>query len=304
MKKKIVRIVIGILVVLSIAYTGASYYMMQVVTEPKVLSYNQIKTRLQERYSINIDEIPVSKTTVSASDDFKIETFIYRNPNPSGRVIVLSHGIRQNGQSMLNFFPMYQALGFDIVGFSYRNHGESSKSFTTLGKYEVKDLQAVMDYAHSQFGENVKYGIHGVSMGASVMIKYAAQNEAKGKYHFLISDCAFADFGALLNTRFKEDYSTISFLPLVQSSNFISKIIGRGDFFENQPKRDVENITVPMLFVHGKKDAYIPIDHVYQLHSAKKGKKILFEVEEGVHAENLYADKTGYNSAVEKLLAE
>lgn len=276
--------------------------MMQVVTEPNVGSYNAIKTTLDSKYNVKIEDIALDKTTLKTADGINLETFVYKNPKPSGKVIILSHGIRQSGYWMLSFFPMYQALGFDIVGFSYRNHGSSSKTATTYGKDEVTDLQTVVDYAHSQFGDKVTYGIHGVSMGAAIMLQYAAQAKEQHKYQFLISDCAFADLGQLLKTRLNEDYPAISFLPLVQSSSFTSQLVGRGSFFDIVPQRSVEKIEVPILFVHGKKDTYIPLEHVHQLYEKKHDKKQLLEVEEGTHAENYLFGKAVYEEAVKNFI--
>lgn len=295
MKKKIwTRVLIILLTIVTFGYAALSYYMMQVVTEPKADNFDSIKEKLATKYDVVLDEIPMEKTKVTTSDGMELETVVYKNPNPTGKVIVLSHGVRQNAQEMFTFFPMYQALGFDIVSFSYRNHGQSTKSFTTFGLNEVRDLDAIMKFAHTTFGESVTYGIHGVSMGAGIMLRYASQSASQPLYQYLISDCSFADFEELLNTRLDEDYPPLSFLPLVESANIISKMIGRGDLGQVKPREDVRNIKAPVLFVHGKKDAYIPEYHVQELYNAKTGEKALFEVEEAPHAESYLYDRTGY----------
>ncbi|MGL4663121.1 MAG: alpha/beta hydrolase [Culicoidibacterales bacterium] len=300
--KKTIRIVLSLLVLLMVAYAGVSYYMMNVVTEPNVHAGAKIKSILNSKYGVNTEEIPLTTLALDTPDGMKIETNVYRNPKPSGKVIVLSHGIRQNGQMMLQFFNFYQSLGFDIVTFSYRNHGESTKSATTFGKYEVADLAAVMKYAHLQFGENVTYGIHGISMGSAIMIQYAAQNVNNNMYHYLISDCAFSDLGSLLMTRLKEDYTAISFLPLVQSASSISSLIGRGSFFDILPKNDIKKITVPMLFLHSEKDDYIPISHTKELYDLKSGQKEFSIMKNGAHAESYLTNKIEYEQALKKVI--
>lgn len=304
MKRKGIKIVICLSLIFSAVYMGVSYYMMQQVTEPKVGSTELIRTSLLEKYHVDRNKLPFDVTTLTANDGLKIETQVYRNPKPSGHVVVLSHGIRQSGEMMLQFFPMYEALGFDIVTFSYRNHGESSKTVTTFGKYEVNDLKLVMDFAHNQFGEKVKYTIHGISMGSAIMLQYASQYKALKQYDYLISDCAFADLGQLLKTRLQIEYPPLSFLPLVSTASWISSSMGRGSFFDIAPENDVKQIEVPILFIHGKKDDYIPIEHAYKLYQAKTDKKKLIEMENGKHAESYLYNKNVYEEAVQMFYQE
>lgn len=287
-----------ILLLLSVSYAGVSYYMMLVVTEPKVETYDKIEHDLKVKYEVNIESLPLEKTMVESVDGIQLETLLYRNPKRSGKVVVLSHGIRQNGELMLQFFNMYDQLGFDIITFSYRNHGKSTKSVTTFGKTETADLHAIMSYAHQQFGEDSTYSIHGVSMGAAIMLQYGHQYKAEKQYDYLVSDCGFADLGQILTTRFQDEYHPISFLPLVQSASFISKHIGRGDFFDIAPQNDVRHIEAPILFIHGKHDRYIPIEHAYALYQARPEKSRLVEMEYGGHAESYLYNKQHYEEVI------
>lgn len=296
--KKIIKIAFCFSLAFIVLYGGVSYYMMQQVTEPNVGSTELIRTSLLEKYHVDRNALPFEMKTLIASDGVEIETQVYRNPNPSGQVVVLSHGVRQSGEMMLQFFPMYEAMGFDIVTFSYRNHGKSSKTATTFGKYEVGDLKLVVDFAHEQFGSNVKYTIHGISMGSAIMLQYASQYKEQKKYDYLISDCSFADFEQLLSTRLQVDYPPLSFLPLIATASWISSSMGRGSFYDIVPKNDVKQIEVPILFIHGKNDNYIPIEHAYELYAAKPNKKKLIEVINGGHAESYLYNKNVYEEAV------
>lgn len=304
MKRKLTIVCVCISLALGLAYSGVSYYMMKQVTEPKIGSQALIRSTLIEKYHVDRSQLPFETTMLTNSDGTKIETQLYRNPQPTGKVVVLSHGIQQSGEMMLQFFPMYQAMGFDIVTFSYRNHGESSKSFTSFGKYEVSDLKMVMEFAHQQFGEEVQYTIHGISMGSAIMLQYAKQYKENKQYDYLIADCSFADLGQLLNTRLQIEYPPLSFLPLVSTASFISSSIGRGSFSDIAPKNDVKQIEVPILFIHGKNDDYIPIDHAYALYEAKQGKKQLVEMERGKHAESYLYNKEAYETAVKTFYQE
>lgn len=294
-QKKIIKALILVLVCISISYAVLSYYMMTLVTEPKTYSREIVQSTLKEKYAVDLSRLGLEQTMLKSSENTEIETLIYRNPRPSGNVIIFSHGVRQNAQMMLQFFHFYSDKGFDILTFSYRNHGESTKGVTTFGKYEVSDLKRVVEYGKQLFGEEKTYGIHGISMGSAIMLQYAGQMKEK-TVDYLISDCSFSDLGKLLIQRLEIDYRPIAFLPLVQSASMISEVMGRGSFFEISPKKAIEKITVPILLIHGKRDAYIAFQHAEELYqSAPQGSRLV-EMEKGGHAESYLENREKYEA--------
>lgn len=293
MNKKIIIIIVAFLIILG-SFFSASYYFMTLVTEPVVESYETIHNRLINDVGVDVEKISLEKTTLKTSDNFDIETLVYRNPNPSKKVVVLSHGIKQNAYEMFTFFEMYREAGFDIVSFSYRNHGNSTKGFTTFGKYEVEDLDTAMDYAHKTFGDSSLYGIHGVSMGAAVTLQYAGLEKSQGKYDFIISDCAFSTLSNELQYRLDVEYKAFAWLPLIKTSSFISKTIGRMDYNEIKPVDKIQNINTPILIVHGTGDEYIKISESELLFNAAKEPKTFLKVENAAHAESYKTNQELY----------
>jgi pimeloyl-ACP methyl ester carboxylesterase len=68
-------------------------------------------------------------------------------------------------------------LGWNIVVFDFREHGQSSHSpmVCTLGFHEIWDVKAVIDHAQRQ-GLSEPYAVMGYSLGGSVGMRWAAQD--------------------------------------------------------------------------------------------------------------------------------
>jgi alpha-beta hydrolase superfamily lysophospholipase len=66
---------------------------------------------------------------------------------------------------------MHLALqrGYSVISYDARNHGVSSKSYTSLGQIESCDLQDVIDYSIRKYDPE-SIGLYGFSMGASTIL--------------------------------------------------------------------------------------------------------------------------------------
>ena len=91
--------------------------------------------------------------------------------------IFICHGFSRRKEDAYKFDWMRRDLGWNLVAFDFREHGQSSHSFhlTTLGYFEIWDVKAVVDQAE-QMGLAKPYVIYGSSMGASVGLRWAAQD--------------------------------------------------------------------------------------------------------------------------------
>lgn len=56
-----------------------------------------------------------------------------------------------------------------MISYDARNHGVSSKSYTSLGQIESCDLQDVIDYSIRKYDPE-SIGLYGFSMGASTIL--------------------------------------------------------------------------------------------------------------------------------------
>ena len=91
--------------------------------------------------------------------------------------VFLCHAYNRRKEDFYGLDWMRRELGWNLVAFDFREHGQSSRSvhLCSLGYHEIWDVKAVIDHAE-KLGLPRPYVIYGASMGASVGLRWAARD--------------------------------------------------------------------------------------------------------------------------------
>jgi len=217
------------------------------------------------------------------------------------RVAIMVHGWTSNRYAMLGYGRIYSTLGFHVYIYDHRNHFRSDRALTTMGHYEAEDLETVIEYVKKEQGDNIVIGTHGESMGSATVMTHI------GRYHnldFVCEDCGYATLKELL----KYQCEVINHLPSFPTLIF-------GDFFFHVlAKSSYKNVNcleslkkcedIPMYFIHGAADAFVPTKYVYKLYDAKPGFKEITIYEGAEHARSLGTHKEEYYKNLTKFLQD
>lgn len=129
---------------------------------------------------------------------------------------------------------------------------------------------------------------------------YAKDNDIS----FLIEDCGYSDLRALYIRRAANfNIPTLLRPVLIKYLSLVCRI--RSGFFleEVSPIKHINEITAPILFIHGDSDTENPTKMVYDLYNTKKtGVKALYIAKGANHAESLKVDKARYEEEVANFL--
>jgi pimeloyl-ACP methyl ester carboxylesterase len=171
-----------------------------------------------------------------------------------------------------------------VVGFDFRGHG-SSEGASTVGDLEVLDLDAAVRWAR-ELGYR-KVVTVGFSMGGSVVVRHAALH---GGVDAVIAVSAPARWYYRGTPPMRRVHMAIDrpLGRLVARTVLHTRISARRWNPIPQAPRDlVARVSpVPLLIVHGDRDAYFPVEHAEQLYEAAREPKELW-IEPGLgHAEN------------------
>ena len=196
-------------------------------------------------------------------------------------VIIFCHG---NSSSQLEIkYYMNEILKEDIniFAFDFSACGRSEGDYISLGFYEKKDLEIVINFVQKL--PNVgSIGLWGHSMGASTILMYAPQDPR------IACVCVDSPFSAL-NKLLKEiSQKEIPLPEFIYSGIYYfirKKIINNNnvDIDEINPIRDVKKIGIPIYFVHAMKDELINCDHSSKLYKACKSSCKYIHICEGGH---------------------
>ncbi|HEX3077728.1 MAG TPA: alpha/beta hydrolase [Lachnospiraceae bacterium] len=248
-------------------------------------------------------------------EDFKLQSdygytlsgsFIPRDPkvvqgDRKERVIVLVHGYTFCQFGSVKYINIFRELGFHCVIYDHRNHGYSDKAVTTMGYYEARDLKKVCDYVREKLGGDIIIGTHGESMGAATVMMNAPLDK---KLSFVIEDCGYSDLSDQLAFNMKNIYHLPRF-PFLKVASIFSRL--RGGIFFNQviPKNEVAKCEwLPMLFLHGEGDDFVPTCMVKEIYEVKKGYRRMRIFPNAAHAESYWNNQEAYKREVEEFLKE
>ena len=203
-------------------------------------------------------------------DGLKLCGILTKPEKETDNCIILCHGITVDKEEDGIFTELAQKLakvGFAVFRFDFRGHGESEgKSIDMTVTGEERDLEATIRFLQD-FGYT-NFGVLGASFagGAVSLFVVRHQNIVKA----LILWNAIIDYHSLLEPElpWPKKYFGEEQMKKLEKQGFIeigsSKFkIGKNLFVELRKLRqwkELQKLKVPILFVHGDKDTYVPFE--------------------------------------------
>ena len=250
-----------------------------------------------EHYDTSFYE-PLEKTdyTVTSFDGYELNVQLLKNPVPTDKYVIISHGHTDNRLGALKYVKMYLDLGFNCIIYDLRGHGLNEPTFTSYGIREGRDIAELVKDTRSRYPVISQLGLHGESLGAA---SSAASLKYKPEVDFVVADCGFADIDNVLRGAVKKAHMP-SFL--VDLANFGATVLYHHSFGSMRPIDSLDENTVPMLFIHGSEDDFIPPENSQRMSKRTKGYSEVRLIEGASHAFSMLTDPVTYKRYVEDFL--
>ena len=111
---------------------------------------------------------------------------------------------------------------------------------------------------------------------------------------FVVEDCGFDNLKDLLTYQCKVLRKIPSF-PTMFFARIFYKLITKSSFNDANPERMISTCDdIPMLFIHGDKDDFVPAYMVYKCYDAKNGFKMVKTFDCSIHARVVVEHKDEY----------
>ncbi len=228
--------------------------------------------------------------------------FLKRGDSSSG-VVILAHGFGCSMYTSFRYVALFQRLGFDCVIYDQPYHGESGGKFCTMGGLETGDLLVVAEEVRRSYPAKTVIGLHGESMGAATVLNAL---DSGFPFSFCIEDCGFGS-AAEQARHLIQRYTLLFRRPVFCLMRYMIFRKTGVDYETVSPIRTVasENAAkIPVLFIHGEEDRFVPYKNLKQLYNSKKGPKSIYSVPGAKHAEALRVAPAGYDRAVRSFLKQ
>lgn len=281
---------------ISLGYFASSQIMFFKLRDVEIIKRRE--TRAKRMNMEDYDKLPKDIVNLPSRFGYDISTsFIY--PNRTNKWIVICHGVSENKISSTKYVNLFKDMGFNCVVYDARRHGDTGGVDSTYGFYEKFDLETVIDYLQENYGDDIEFGVHGESMGAATTLLYAGELSNKAKFY--ISDASFAKFRDQL-AHIYTSYSRVA-SPIVLLFTYVFlKVRSKFSLYHVSPIKVVDKIEQPVLFIHSKRDSFIPYESTEQLYAKKKGPKEQWYPERGNHVESYNRNPKQYRQTVSEFI--
>lgn len=237
---------------------------------------------------------------IMSQDGLKLHATYFPCEN-SKKVVICFHGYTSEGlndYSTLAIF--YRNKGYNLLIVDERAHGKSEGKYIGFGCLDRHDAKLWIDEMVKKLGEDCKILLHGDSMGGATVLMTTGL-ELPPQVKAAVSDCAFTSAWEVFASVLKNMYHLPSF-PLLQISNQMIKKRAGYELNECNAREEVAKAKIPILFIHGDSDSFVPCSMVYELHDACRTEKKLVIIEGAGHVESCYRDAKLYEGAIESFI--
>lgn len=227
--------------------------------------------------------------------DTKLCGYFYENTK-SDKVVIFVHGYYSSGLQDIGVQnDLYERLGVSILIVDQRSCGKSGGAYTTFGIRERYDIREWIFYLDERFKGKKEIYLSGVSMGAATVLLTSGLSGLPPSVKGIIADSGYSrPSGIALHTGKK----IVKFKPrfLYMGVNHYCKRLANFSMNETTVTKEVKkNTRIPVLFIHGTADAFVPYNMTVKNYKACNAPKKLIRIEDAGHCESLrYAPEIVY----------
>ncbi len=256
--------------------------------------------------AIWFDNQTFEKYTITNSRGFTLAAHLLRAEAPSDVYVFASHGYRNHGRGEFNVMAkFYHDKGYNVFMIDHQAAGESDGTYIGFGYHESRDGMLWLEFMRETFGKDIQIILHGISMGSATVMLMTGNENLPENVKFTVADCGYTSAWNEFAHNFKGWH--VPTFPILNVANFFNKKISGYDFKDTDTKEAVAKAKIPMLFIHGAKDDFVPTYMGSQLYAhCGSAHKELYIAPEAAHAESYPIQSAEYearvNSFIEKYI--
>ena len=286
--KRIKKIIISISIILLIGTIGISSFV-------GIFFYNLV---INANYSKDIvyadhngdnlrddekwleEESNYTESYIDSYDNLNLHAYIVNQNNNTDKWAIVVHGYAGNGKLMSSKAKYFYEMGYNVLIPDLRGHGKSEGEYIGMGLKDRLDIISWINFIIEN-NSNSKIVLHGTSMGATTVLMASGEN-LPSNVKAIISDCAYTSVWDQFNYEI-DTYLNLPTSYIINVTNMITKLKAGYSFKEASAINAVKKSTVPILYIHGDMDKFVPYSMMDELYNATKSPKKKLTIEGAEH---------------------
>lgn len=285
--KRFKKITISIFIVLLTLFIGGSS-LVGVLFYNLALNANYSKDIIYAEYNDeNLNDAQkwleeksnYSDKYIESYDKLQLHSYVVTQNSNKWAIVV--HGYGGSGKLMSDKSKYFYDMGYNVLIPDLRGHGKSEGDYIGMGWKDRLDIISWINFIIKE-NPNAEIVLHGTSMGAATVLMTSGEN-LPSNVKAIVADCAYTsawdEFSYQLETYLKVPSSYI-----LNVTNMVTKLKAGYSLKEASALECVKKATVPILFIHGDKDKFVPYSMMDKLYDATISPKEKLTIEGGEHA--------------------
>ena len=286
--KRIKKIIISISIILLIGTIGISSFV-------GIFFYNLV---INANYSKDIvyadhngdnlrddekwleEESNYTESYIDSFDNLNLHAYIVNQNNNTDKWAIVVHGYAGNGKLMSSKSKYFYDMGYNVLIPDLRGHGKSEGEYIGMGLKDRLDIISWINFIIENNPES-EIVLHGTSMGAATVLMASGEN-LPSNVKAIISDCAYTSVWDQFNYEI-DTYLNLPTSYIINVTNMITKLKAGYSFKEASAINAVKKSTVPILYIHGDMDKFVPYSMMDELYNSTKSPKKKLTIEGAEH---------------------
>lgn len=223
------------------------------------------------------------------------------SPDEGHRYLILCHGYNGRPSDLAREAHVAHHAGLSVLLPAARGHERNADRYVGMGWLDADDLLIWID-ALIAFDPDARIALYGVSMGgAEVMM--ASGLDLPPQVRCIVEDCGFSSVWDEFALQMR-NLMHLPVRPLLDAAQTVCRARAGYGFREASAVERLRSARVPMLFMHGADDTFVPssmLDEVYEACASPVKERVLFEgaghgASSYVHSERYAATVGGFLS--------
>ena len=235
---------------------------------------------------------------IRSFDGLRLRALLLEAEDPRG-VVISMHGYRSTPMRDLGAsVKYYHDLGFTLLMPNQRACGDSEGRYLTFGAKERRDVKSWCDYAEARCGSDMPIVAAGISLGCSSVLM-SLELDLPENVKAAVADCGYSSLYEQLCESAARFFGIRRPGFVLWGVNIWCRLFAGFDIYECSAANALRHSSVPVLFIHGEADDFVPTRFSRENYDACAAPKEIFTVPCAGHGLSYLVDMDGYHRRVE-----
>lgn len=226
---------------------------------------------------------------IQAADGLRLHALMVRQPGHD--VAICVHGYTGQAGNMRYAGRRFYEKGYSILLPDCRGHGQSEGRYITMGWPDRLDLLGWINHI-LRLDPQARIVLYGISMGGAAVMMTTGE-ALPHAVRAIVEDCGYSRLWDEFSYQLRAIFGLPDF-PLMPLADWICRLrLGFG-MREASAVDQLKKARVPVLFIHGDQDSFVPSHMLEAVYAACSGPKDRLLVPGAGHAQAPHVDPQRY----------